>query len=415
MLRILLIDDSQDKIKRYLDLLAENTEISLDLIDTSASIQEAQTKMSLKQYDLAILDLYLPLRYGDEPNPENTIRLLSELQNDTDLNMPYNIVGITRWKDADPKYKEFFDSLLLAYIVYEEGNDDWKKKLSNKVDFLLKAQRSVQMQDYYNYDVAIINALQNENLHILKAFGQEGWKEEKIPADMSTTYYTKTIKLKNNKTIRIVTCCALQMASTASAVLTTKLIYNFRPKYLFMTGIAAGVNRNNVNLGDIMVASKVLDGASGKIKTNSEGIDLFMPDYHEFPLDTDMHAIIQKLSVNRELLDNIEKSYENQNAKPCSKLNLFLGPIASVPAVLSSKQEVNKIKEHCRKLLGVEMEEYGVFYAAHNTARPRPKYVVVVKSVSDYADPEKSDNYQDYCMFTSAMFVKYLIEEELCN
>ena len=59
------------------------------------------------------------------------------------------------------------------------------------------------------------------------------------------------------------------------------------------------------------------------------------------------------------------------------------------------------------------MEGYGVFYAAHNTARPRPKYVVLIKSVSDYADPDKSDNYQDYCMHTSAMLAKHLIEEEL--
>jgi nucleoside phosphorylase len=411
MLRILLIDDDHKKIKRYLELLGEYTEISPDLIDTAASIEEAQKKLSSKQYDLAILDLYLPLRYGDDPSPENAIRLLKELQDETELNMPYNIVGITRWKDADSKYKEFFDLLLLAYIVYEEGKEDWKKKLRNKVDFLLKAQRSVQLQDFYNYDVAIINALQTENLHILRVFGKEGWNEERIPADMSTTYYTKTIKLKNEKTIRIVTCYALQMASTASAVLATKLIYNFRPKYLFMTGIAAGVDREEVHLGDILVASKVWDGASGKIKTNGEGIDLFMPDFHELPLDTDMQAIIKRLSVNKALLNSIEESYEN--VKPQSRLNLHLGPIASVPAVLSSSQEVQKIKEHCRKLLGVEMEGYGVFYAAHNTARPRPKYVVLIKSVSDYADPDKSDNYQDYCMHTSAMLAKHLIEEEL--
>lgn len=84
------------------------------------------------------------------------------------------------------------------------------------------------------------------------------------------------------------------MASTASAVLATKVIYNFRPKLLIMTGIAAAVNRYDVNLGDILVASKVWDGASGKIKTDKEGDDVFYPDFHEIPIDPDIHALVQK-------------------------------------------------------------------------------------------------------------------------
>ena len=96
MLRILLIDDAHEKIKKYLELLGEYTEISPDLIDTAASIEEAQKKLSSKQYDLAILDLYLPLRYGDDPSPENAIRLLKELQDETELNMPYKLITMNR-------------------------------------------------------------------------------------------------------------------------------------------------------------------------------------------------------------------------------------------------------------------------------------------------------------------------------
>lgn len=413
MLRILLIDDSAEKIRRYEELLSHYTELSQDFIDTASSVEDAETKLESKQYDLAILDLYLPLRHGDNPSPQNSISLLRSLSEDDALNMPYNIVGITRWKDADPKYKEIFDSLLLAYIIYEDGSEDWKNKLKNKIDFLIKAQHSVQTQDYYNYDVAIINALQTENSHIIKSFGKEGWEEIKIPADLSTTYYAKKIHLQSGKEIRIVTCYSLQMASTASAALTTKVIYNFRPRYLFMTGIAAATNRKDVSLGDILVADKVWDGASGKLKTDEEGNDIFYPDFHELPLDTDIQAIIKRLSNNRELLNSIEMKYENESCKPKTRLRLHLGPIASVPAVLSSKDSVYNLEKHCRKLLGIEMEGYGLYYAANNSARPRPKYVVLIKSVSDYADPDKSDNYQDYCMYNSAEIAKHIILEEL--
>lgn len=413
MLRILLIDDAAEKIKKYQELLSEYIELLPDQIDTACSVEDAQQKLESNQYDLALLDLYLPLRHGDNPSPDNAIQLLKDLADGTDLKMPYNIVGITRWKNADPKYKEFFDSLLLAYIVYEDGSDEWKNKLRRKIDFLLKAQKSVQVQDFYNYDVAIVNALQSENEHVLRAFGNDGWKECHIPADMSTTYYTKQVEVSCGKKIRIVTCYALQMASTASAALTTKLLYNFRPRYLFMTGIAAGINRNDVNLGDILVASKVWDGASGKITTSKTGKDVFLPDFHEIALDADIQGIVKRLSSNRTVLNSIEESYTTNVNKPKTRLQLHLGPIASVPAVLSSQKEVKKIETHCRKLLGIEMEGYGVTFAANYSARPRPQYVTIIKSVSDYADPQKSDNYQDYCMHTSAMMARYIILNEL--
>ena len=413
MLRILLIDDDADKVAKYKELLGTIDAINPRLVDVASSIEQAEEAVAANQYDLAVLDLYMPMRFGDDPSPDNAVTFLKDLNTDDDLHVPYNIVGITRWKDADPKYREFFESYLLAYILYDKTQDDWKIKLKNKIDFLLKAEKSVRNQEIYDYDVAIVNALATENEKVKAAFGKEGWEMENIPSDKATTFYTKIVTNEKDEPIRIVTCHALQMASTASSSLTTKLLYYFRPRYLLMTGIAAAVERKDANLGDILVASKVWDGASGKIKTDEEGNDIFYPDYHELPLDADVQAIVARLKDNRQLLNAIEEGYQYIAGKPDTRLQVHLGPIASVPAVLSSKEEVEKIQIHCRKLLGIEMEGYGVFHAASISAHPRPQYTVLVKSVSDYADPEKSDDYQDYAMYTSAEFAKYLILNEL--
>ena len=413
MLRILFIDDEPAKIRRYRELIEEMPALHEEFVDVATSYQTAIEKLSSVQYDLAVLDLYLPLRDGDDPLPENAVKLLKELQDDDDLRMPYCIVGITRRADAPDEYRELFDQLLLAYIFYEQNSDDWKKKLKNKIEFLLKAQRSLQYQEIYDYDVAIVNALMSENEHVRRLLGNEGWNEEFIPADRSTTYYTKSCKLSDGRIIRVVTCYALHMASTASSMLVTKVIFNFRPRYLFMTGIAAAVDRQEVSLGDIMIAECVWDGASGKIKTDDNGVDIFMPDYRQIPLDADMLKLAKKLSANKNLMSLIENSYPYEQGKPKSKLRLHVGPMAAVPAVLSSKTNVDEIQKHCRKLLGIEMEGYGVFYASHHSIHPRPQYTMLIKSVSDYADPEKSDNYQDYCMYTSAYIVKHIIENEL--
>lgn len=413
MLRILLIDDDADKVAKYQELLRTIDAINPRLVDVASSIEQAEKVVAVTQYDLAVLDLYMPMRFGDDPSPDNAVTFLKDLNSDEDLLMPYNIVGITRWKDAAPKYREFFESYLLAYILYDKTQDDWKIKLKNKIDFLLKAEKSVRNQEVYDYDVAIVNALAPENEKVKAAFGKDGWELEAIPSDKATSFYTKTVMNERGDQIRIVTCHALQMASTASAALTTKLLYYFRPRYLFMTGIAAAVNRNDANLGDILVAKKVWDGASGKIKTNEEGNDIFYPDYHELPLDTDLQAIVMRLKKNHQLLNGIEERYAYEAGKPQTRLQVHLGPVVSVPAVLSSKEQVDEIQTHCRKLLGVEMEGYGVFHAASISAHPRPQYTMLVKSVSDYADPEKSDDYQDYAMYTSAEFAKFVILNEL--
>ncbi|MNU11754.1 hypothetical protein D3C72_2598600 [compost metagenome] len=58
------------------------------------------------------------------------------------------------------------------------------------------------------------------------------------------------------------------------------------------------------------------------------------------------------------------------------------------------------------------MEAYGVFAAAHEAPHPQPK-VIVLKSVCDFANPEKNDSYQEYAAYTSAQAFKLLVEGHL--
>ena len=49
-------------------------------------------------------------------------------------------------------------------------------------------------------------------------------------------------------------------------------------------------------------------------------------------------------------------------------------------------------------LIGIEMEAYGVFYSAANSMSPKP-IAISIKSVCDFADEHKSDNYQEYSAY----------------
>lgn len=63
------------------------------------------------------------------------------------------------------------------------------------------------------------------------------------------------------------------------------------------------------------------------------------------------------------------------------------------------------------------MEAYGIYAAAQSASFPRPS-AFAMKSVCDFADPDKDDDYQLYAAYTSAQAVRIFFEtyiEELWN
>lgn len=62
-----------------------------------------------------------------------------------------------------------------------------------------------------------------------------------------------------------------------------------------------------------------------------------------------------------------------------------------------------------RKIVGVEMEGYGVMLAGRACGQPKPS-VLIAKSVCDFGDVEKDDQYQRYAAHTSAAFVRDIFE-----
>lgn len=93
-------------------------------------------------------------------------------------------------------------------------------------------------------------------------------------------------------------------------------------------------------------------------------------------------------------------------------LNLHIGPLASGASVLEDPDVTTGIQGQHRKVLGVEMEAYSVFAAAIDSPNPQP-LVLVMKSVCDFADSHKSDDYQDYASYTSAKAVQFFFEKYL--
>jgi nucleoside phosphorylase/CheY-like chemotaxis protein len=400
VIKILIVDDNADKISNIKELILRFKEISPDDIKTAPASNEAKRIIAEYQFDLLILDLMLPENFGDNPKDTVGIDLLNELKLNPNTIPPFHVIGLTAFSELNVKYSKEFKDYLWSLITYDNTTNNWSIQLENKISYLIHSKKEINNPSNikYNYDVAIITALISPELDKILAI-DANWSLCPFQND-STEYHIGFIDI-GTKRIKLVAASAAQMGMCAASTLSMKMINCFRPKYIFMSGIAAGI-RGEGNFGDILVADQVWDAASGKLKTTEKGKNVFLPDYKCKTLNSDIREELVNLASKRTYLDEIKNSWPAN--KPQSSLNMHIGPMASIPAVIQNKKYIDELKKHSRKLIGIEMESYGMFYSADHCTKPKP-IPVSIKSICDFADSEKNDIYQDYAAYTSANFI----------
>ena len=384
-MKVLIIDDSEAKIEKIKDVLIDTGIVILDNIITIDNIIDAKRLLRNESFDVLLLDMQLPNRKGEKAKPKAGLDFLKDFKNHRRYHQPREIIGITEFaEELETSKKDFEDNLL--YLIHYDKEGEWKEKLETRFEYL----SSCETEKYsYNYDISIICALKSPELDAVMKFS-DVWKEVVIENDKSTKYYSTNF---NNNTI--IVASASQMGMPASTNLAMKIIYTFSPKYLFMAGICAGV-KGKVELGDILVADQSWDYGSGKI--TEEGFEI---EPYYLRLDSDLKANTVELQSDKVLLSEIRNNWQVDNGEP----SIHIGPLASGAAVVSNDSIINELtKGQHRKLLGIEMEAYGVMYAAYNCAEPKPK-AMIVKSVCDFGSKEKDDAMQQYAAYTSASFI----------
>ena len=252
----------------------------------------------------------------------------------------------------------------------------------------------------YDYHVALITATATEEAGLKHMY--EEWRPVFLEGD-DQKYYETAFE-RGGKTLKVVTARQSEMGMTAAGVLAMKMISVFRPKYVIMVGIAAGVaQRNAVDqiYGDVVVPDVVWDYSSGKFVSSqranvSFGGVGFVPRPHF-------------VNTDEAMLEAVERAM----ASPENECHIHIGPMACGSTVVANSEVVDKqIHAQYGNTAALDMESYAVMYAVKAAPVPRPKGLVI-KSVCDYADEEKSDQYQKFAAFTSAQFAKLLYENFL--
>jgi len=407
--RILIVDDSGVKASSVVhDLETTFDQTSLTCVQ-SQSVAQALTQLKHTVFDLLIVDLNLPLREGSDPSPRGGIKLLEAMTTRRDLHTPSHIVGLTAYSDIASEQAGSFQELGWVLIQYDPASEAWAVPVRRKVAHIISHHSEDGRQNAsYQTDLCVITALEAPELEaVLKLPG--AWKRESRPGDV--TVYHRAEWAIGNKSVSVVAASSNQMGMAAAAALAMKMVYLFRPRLLAMCGIAAGVN---VGFGDVLIADQVWDAGSGKIIDGDSGTERFAAAPIPVLLDQGVKARIACYvrDGGQRALGSIERLWPG--GKPECRLTAHVGPIASGAAVIASQPYVERmIKAQQRKVIGVEMEGYGLSVVGRYADEPRP-VTLIVKSASDIGDKSKSDVWQQYAAYTSAQFLYHLMCEELC-
>ena len=294
-MNILLIEDNKLKKEQIIKLIDKEF-LCLLSIDVAYNLEEAKNKIMNSKYDIYILDL--SIKSGLH---EASIDYGFEIY-DTIKNLTKNIIIYSTVDNLikHPRNNEFNENLV-PFIDYTSKEKDWEYKL---IEFL----RNFVKFDELNYDIAILTALDDE-FHWMKKASETSWYSfEKN----DNTFYVSKISNDFGEEVSIVAYSINKMGIAYSSSIATKILIDFKPKLLVMTGICAGLEKV-ADKGDIIVPEYIFNYQEGDITE-----DGFVPAFKVKQLNSKISKLVKqtKDSYTIDIKNDWEKKYNSFGKMP---------------------------------------------------------------------------------------------------
>jgi nucleoside phosphorylase/CheY-like chemotaxis protein len=396
-MNVLIVDDTHQKVENVCEVL-KSLDQAVQIVHET-NVASARRRLRTEKFDLLLIDLKLPSNAGAAPTERGGLEFFDLLLLDNKSCFPGEVLFVT---SEDGLFAAMRNEVLSRGCSICEVSDrvvDWRTHLSGKASLALKRSSRINPR----VDVAVVTALGSELDAVLQL--DYGWADFRIAED-PTLYHSGRIHLQNGESRSIVAASALRKGMAASAAIATKLVLNFEPSMLAMTGICAGV-RGKANIGDVVVGSPTWDWGSGKHAEADDGLNVFRLAPKQANLGVGIENMCDEISRCATFAARVRDGWRLD--LPPGKFGCHIGPMASGASVIANESVALEIANQNRDLIAIEMEAFAVMVATEYST-VRPTIGIAIKSVCDYADSQKHDGWQSYAAYTSATFADELFK-----
>lgn len=246
----------------------------------------------------------------------------------------------------------------------------------------------------YGLDVLIVTALAKEMRPAINVFGATRRQDPDDPAPT----YEATIDTPLKKSCEVYLLCLHDMGGRATGPL-SKAIDRWQPRNVIFIGIAA-MNRSleNMDLGDLLIASSIVDASHIKVESNAadnqtsedrgnqETTNTFRSE--TYPCDRELYRPMQDYAT----------------VQPTG-YRAAVGSIISMDWLVKDAATRDSLLQLHHKSIGLEMEGHGLVNVVADTLVDRRPAIGFVKAAVDYADSEKDDSFHTIGAERAARFV----------
>jgi len=403
-MNILLVEDNPTKQGEIMCIL-EKEYNHLMKIDCVSHLEKAQELISIKQYDLYILDFSIRSKDHDS-SIDYGIALYDYINEKQELN---KIIGYSEFDNILNKRKDIIETI--PFIPYSSRDDIWKNKFKDLIsEYISKNNIIIDTV----YDIVVVTALDDEFKYMKEASNTNWYSNKNVEEDLFNFYTTRLVNA-HGETANVVAYTMNEMGMSYASALAIKMLINFMPKYLVMTGICAGFE-GKTKKGDIIIPGAIFNYQSGDIREKGD----FTPLYKIKEIDQKVNKIIRiieaEYSYGRQIRDEWSKKYPTEKVAGRDQKIHINKSFGTGSAVVKDGKILKEIQEkNVKDLIGLDMEAYSVMIAKEFADENNPVVPLVIKAVQDFANKEKDKTYRNFSSYASARYFFKLCEDKLIS
>jgi nucleoside phosphorylase len=193
------------------------------------------------------------------------------------------------------------------------------------------------------------------------------------------------------------------MGQLNAAALVMDVVSKYKPKTIILVGIAGGMDKS-IGLGDVVISNQIVDYELGKV--TPEGLDT---RWSVYPVDSTLSNKAQSYRSSSwvDYIRTPRPATGNTEKEPSSHIGLYL----SGNKVIASEKAAGVLRSFWKRAAAIEMEAAGIAAILRQTKNP-PGFLVI-KSICDYADSKKNDEWQMYSADAAASFAYSFVIDQL--